>query len=45
MTYNFVNDAAKELKNSQHDCNVYAKIAQNHTEGKPRSETLNKAEE
>jgi hypothetical protein len=43
MTDNFVDDAAKKLKNSQQDAKAEVETAQDHAEGKPSSETLNKA--
>lgn len=43
MTDNFIDDAAKKLKNSQQDAEAKAETAQDHAEGKPSSETLNKA--
>ena len=43
MTDNFIDDAAKKLKNSQQDAKAEAETAQDHAEGKPSSETLNKA--
>ena len=45
MTDNFIDDAAKKLKNSQQDAKAEAETAQDHAEGKPSSETLNKAKE
>ena len=38
-------DAAKKMKNSQQDAKAEAETAQDHAEGKPSSETLNKAKE
>lgn len=38
-----LDDAAKKLKNSQQDFNAKAETTQDHAEGKPSSETLNKA--
>jgi hypothetical protein len=45
MTDNFIDDAAKKLKNSQQDAKAEAETAQDHAEGKPSSENLNKAKE
>ncbi|HET6588607.1 MAG: hypothetical protein AB7V56_03375 [Candidatus Nitrosocosmicus sp.] len=45
MTDNFIDDAAKKLKNSQQDAEAKAQTAKDHAEGKPSSETLNKAKE
>ncbi len=45
MTDNFIDDAAKKLKNSQQDAKAEAETTQDHAEGKPSSETLNKAKE
>ena len=45
MTDNFIDDAAKKLKSSQQDAKAEAETAQDHAEGKPSSETLNKAKE
>ena len=45
MTDNLIDDAAKKLKNSQQDAKAEAETAQDHAEGKPSSETLNKAKE
>lgn len=45
MTDNFVDDAAKKMKNSQQDAKAEAETAQDHAEGKPSSENLNKAKE
>jgi len=43
MTDNIVDDAAKKLKNASQDAEAKAQTAQDHAEGKPSSETLNKA--
>lgn len=43
MTDNFVDDAAKKMKNAQQDAEAKAQTAEDHAEGKPSSETLNKA--
>jgi hypothetical protein len=43
MTEDFVDDAAKKMKNSQQDAEAEAETAEDHAEGKPSSETLNKA--
>ncbi len=40
-----LDDAAKKLKNSQQDFNAKAETTGDHAEGKPSSETLNKAKE
>jgi ribosomal protein S21 len=45
MTDNPLDDAAKKLKNSQQDAKAEAETAQDHAEGKPSSENLNKAKE
>ena len=45
MTDNPLDDAAKKMKNSQQDAKAEAETAQDHAEGKPSSETLNKAKE
>ncbi len=38
-----MDDATKKLKNAQQDVEAKAEIQQDHAEGKPSSETLNKA--
>ena len=43
MTDDFVDDAAKKMKNSQQESEAKAETAEDHDEGKPSSETLNKA--
>ena len=43
MTDDFVDDAAKKMKNAAQDAEAKAETAQDHAEGKPSSETLNKA--
>ena len=43
MTDNVIDDVAKKMKNSQQDAEAEAQTAQDHAEGKPSSETLNKA--
>lgn len=43
MTDNFVDDAAKKMKNAAQDTEAEAQTAKDHAEGKPSSETLNKA--
>ena len=43
MTDNIIDDAAKKIKNSQQDAEAKAETAKDHAEGKPSSETLNKA--
>jgi hypothetical protein len=40
-----IDDATKKIKNTQHDYNAKAETEQDHAEGKPSSETLNKAKE
>lgn len=45
MTDNPLDDAAKKMKNSQQDAKAEAETAQDHAEGKPSSENLNKAKE
>ena len=40
-----LDDAAKKMKNAQQDANAKAETTQDHAEGKPSSETLNKAKE
>ena len=45
MTDNFVDDVAKKMKNSQQDAKAEAQTAKDHAEGKPSSESLNKAKE
>ena len=43
MTDNIVDDAAKKMKNASQDAEAKAETAEDHAEGKPSSETLNKA--
>jgi hypothetical protein len=43
MTDNVFDDAAKKMKNAQQDAEAKAQTAEDHAEGKPSSETLNKA--
>lgn len=43
MVGNFVDDVAKKMKNTNQDAEAETKTAQDHAEGKPSSETLNKA--
>jgi hypothetical protein len=43
MTDNIIDDATKKIKNSQQDAEAEAETTQDHAEGKPSSETLNKA--
>jgi hypothetical protein len=43
MVGNYLDDAAKKMKNAAQDAEAKAKTAQDHAEGKPSSETLNKA--
>ena len=38
-----IDDAVKKMKNAQQDYNAKAETEQDHAEGKPSSETLNKA--
>ncbi len=38
-----LDDAAKKMKNAQQDASAKAEATQDHAEGKPSSETLNKA--
>jgi hypothetical protein len=40
-----IGDAAKKMKNTQQDVETKADTTQDHAEGKPSSETLNKAKE
>ncbi|MDN5847003.1 MAG: hypothetical protein L0H53_12100 [Candidatus Nitrosocosmicus sp.] len=40
-----IDDAAKKTKDSQQEAKAEAETAQDHAEGKPSSETLNKAKE
>ncbi|MDQ4073107.1 MAG: hypothetical protein M3162_02250 [Thermoproteota archaeon] len=40
-----MDDAAKKMKNAQQDFNAKAETTADHAEGKPSSETLNKAKE
>jgi hypothetical protein len=40
-----IDDATKKIKNTQQDYNAKAETAEDHVEGKPSSETLNKAKE
>lgn len=40
-----IDDITKKMKNSQQDANAKAETTQDHAEGKPSSETLNKAKE
>ncbi len=40
-----IDDATKKMKNAQQDYNAKAETEQDHAEGKPSSETLNKAKE
>jgi hypothetical protein len=40
-----IDDATKKIKNTQHDYDAKAETEQDHAEGKPSSETLNKAKE
>ena len=43
MTDDYVDDAAKKMKNAAQDAEAKAETAEDHAEGKPSSETLNKA--
>lgn len=38
-----IDDAAKKIKNASQDAEAEAQTAKDHAEGKPSSETLNKA--
>ena len=40
-----IDDAAKKMKNTQQDVEAKAETTEDHAEGKPSSETLNKAKE
>jgi hypothetical protein len=40
-----LDDTAKKMKNSQQDAEAKAETTQDHAEGKPSSENLNKAKE
>jgi hypothetical protein len=40
-----LDDAAKKMKNSQQDFSAKSETTADHAEGKPSSETLNKAKE
>ena len=40
-----IDDATKKMKNTQQDVEAKAQTEQDHAEGKPSSETLNKAKE
>ena len=43
MTDDVIDDAAKKMKNAAQDAEAEAQTAKDHAEGKPSSETLNKA--
>jgi len=43
MTDNIIDDAAKKMKNASQDAEAKAETTEDHAEGKPSSETLNKA--
>ncbi|VFJ13958.1 hypothetical protein [Candidatus Nitrosocosmicus franklandus] len=43
MTDNVIDDVAKKMKNASQDAEAKAQTAKDHAEGKPSSETLNKA--
>lgn len=43
MTDNPMDDVAKKMKNSSQDAEAKSETAEDHAEGKPSSETLNKA--
>ena len=43
MTDNVIDDVAKKMKNASQDAEAEAQTAKDHAEGKPSSETLNKA--
>jgi hypothetical protein len=38
-----IDDTTKKIKNTQQDVNAKAETTEDHAEGKPSSETLNKA--
>ena len=40
-----VDDSVKEMKNTEQDLKAKAETTEDHAEGKPSSETLNKAKE
>jgi hypothetical protein len=40
-----IDDATKKVKNAEQDARAKAETAEDHAEGKPSSETLNKAKE
>jgi hypothetical protein len=40
-----IDDAAKKMKNAEQDSRAKSETAEDHAEGKPSSETLNKAKE
>jgi hypothetical protein len=40
-----IDDATKKVKNAEQDVRAKAKTTEDHAEGKPSSETLNKAKE
>ena len=42
---NTIDDATKKVKNAEQDARAKAQTAEDHAEGKPSSETLNKAKE
>ncbi|MGN6614231.1 MAG: hypothetical protein ACTHKC_04240 [Candidatus Nitrosocosmicus sp.] len=41
----YVDDATKKVKNAEQDARAKAETTEDHAEGKPSSETLNKAKE
>ena len=43
MTDNIIDDAAKKMKNASQDAEAKTETTKDHAEGKPSSETLNKA--
>jgi hypothetical protein len=43
MPASIIDDAVKKIKNATQDAEAKAETAQDHAEGKPSSETLNKA--
>jgi hypothetical protein len=43
MTDNVIDDVAKKMKNASQEAEAKAETAKDHAEGKPSSETLNKA--
>lgn len=41
----YIDDATKKVKNAEQDARAKAQTTKDHAEGKPSSETLNKAKE